>query len=171
MDLLVLPAGPFDGAGLSIELIRLKLLHDAKRVREQISSVADFKRSWNGLDAICLQASGDGPFGKDVLGMFRMTFVGFNFPKGEDKFNMFVRDVDIKSVKIQEFGFNLLPLKVEDGAEDGLAACEITHHGQLGQAAKYIWIAYNCNLLKRQTISGSTDRNQPVRLKSSDHAK
>ena len=108
---------------------------------------------------------------KDVLGMFRMAFVGFNFPKGEDKFIMFVRDVDIKSVKIQEFGFNLLPLKIDEGAEDGLATCEITHHGQLGQAAKYIWIAYNCNLLKRQTISGSTDRNQPVRLKSSDHAK
>jgi hypothetical protein len=108
---------------------------------------------------------------KDVLGMFRMAFVGFNFPKGEDKFTMFVQDVDIKSVKIQEFGFNLLPLKIEGGAEDGLAVCEITHHGQLGQAAKYIWIAYNCNLLKRQINSNPTNTNQPARLKSNNNAK
>jgi hypothetical protein len=142
-----------------------------KELENKFQALPTLKEVGMALMQFAFRLQGTDHLEKDVLGMFRMTFVGFNFPKGEDKFNLFVRDVDIKSVKIQEFGFNLLPLKIEDGAEDGLAACEITHHGQLGQAAKYIWIAYNCNLLKRQINFGSTDKNQPARLKSSNHTR
>jgi hypothetical protein len=109
------------------------------------------------LMQFALKLQGTDELEKDIMGVFCMIFVSFNFLKGEDKFTMFLRDVDIKSVKIQEFGFDLLPLKIEDGFGDGLAVCEIMHHGQLGQAAKYIWIAHNCHLVKTQINSDSAD--------------
>jgi hypothetical protein len=142
-----------------------------KELENKFQALPTLKEVGMALMQFAFKLQGSDHLEKDILGMFRMAFVGFNFPKGEDKFNMFVQDVDIKSVKIQEFGFNLLPLKIEAGAEAGLAVCEIIHHGQLGQAAKYIWIAYNCNLLKRQINTDPTDGSQPARLKSNNHAK
>lgn len=142
-----------------------------KELENKFQALPTLKEVGMALMQFAFKLQGSDHLEKDVLGMFRMMFVSFNFPKGEDKFSMFVQDVDIKSVKIQEFGYNLLPLKIEGGAEDGLAVCEITHHGQLGQAAKYIWIAYNCNLLKRQINTDPTIRNQPIRPKSNSQAK
>jgi hypothetical protein len=92
---------------------------------------------------------------KDYAGVFCMTFVSFSFPAGEEKIKMFVRNIDVKSEKIQEFGFRWLPLTVEEG----LVVCEITHHGQLGQAAKYIWIAKNNYLASHQIPSDSATSN------------
>jgi hypothetical protein len=92
---------------------------------------------------------------KDYTGVFCMTFASFSFPAGKETIKMFVRNVDIKSEKIQEFGFRWLPLTI-DGS---LAVCEITHHGQLGQAAKYLWIAKNNYLASRQIPSDSVASN------------
>jgi len=75
---------------------------------------------------------------KDFAGVFMMTFVSFSFPTGGEKIKMFLRNVDIQDKKILELGFKKLPLTIEDG----LAVCEISDYGQLGQAAKYIWIAW-----------------------------
>jgi hypothetical protein len=83
---------------------------------------------------------------KDYAGIFCMLLVSFSFPTGEEKIKMFVRNVDIQDEKVREFGFKWLPLTIEDG----LAVCEISHHGQLGQAAKYIWIAKNKYMSTRQ---------------------
>jgi hypothetical protein len=141
-----------------------------KELETKFRALPTLKEVGVALMQFAFKLQGTNHLEKDILGMFRMAFVSFNFPKGEDRFNMFVRDVDVKSVKIQEFGFSMLPLKTADGVEDGSAACEITHHGQLGQAAKYIWIAYNRHLLKKQINSDSTDKVRPARLKSGNKA-
>ena len=44
---------------------------------------------------------------------------------------MFVRDVDIESDEIKQFGFKWLPRSVEDGFEKGLAVCEIMNPSHL----------------------------------------
>src|ERR1039457_4831846 len=81
------------------------------------------------LMQFALKLQGTDELEKDIMGVFCMTFVSFD----------------------------LLPLKIEDGVGDGLAVCEITHHAQLGQAAKYILIAHNCHLVKTQINSDSAD--------------
>jgi hypothetical protein len=93
---------------------------------------------------------------KDFEGVFCMDFVSFSFPKGQEKIKMFIRGVEINCDKIQEFGFRWLPL---EKLENGLVFCEITHHGQLGQAVKYIWIAYNNYMSTRQIPSDSAASN------------
>lgn len=93
---------------------------------------------------------------KDYNGIFCMTFVSFSFPTGEEKIQMFVRNVDIKSETIQEFGFRWLPLSPID---DTLAVCEISHQSQLGQAAKYIMAARNSYYGTRQIPSDTAASN------------
>jgi len=141
-----------------------------KDLEKKFAALPTLKEVGLALLQFALKLQGHDQVHQDVLGVHHLDFVSFNFPKGEDKFNLFVRDVDIQSVKIQEYGFSLLPLHIPAGAADGQAVCEVTHAGQLGQAAKYVWIAHNCHLIKRHADAGQNGGAEPDRLKRANLA-
>ena len=85
----------------------------------------------------------------NVDGGFYCGFVGFSFPKGDERIRMHV-NVDIKQLNEQEnLHLKWLPLH----PEQGIQVCEITHAGQLACAASYIENAHDKFLSTRQTTS------------------
>jgi hypothetical protein len=86
---------------------------------------------------------------KDAEGIFRLGFVAFSFPEGDERIRMHV-DVDFKQLEEQEnLHLKWLPLQ----PEQGFHVCEITHAGQLACAASYIENANGKFLSTRQTTS------------------
>jgi hypothetical protein len=85
---------------------------------------------------------------KNASEFFDFGFVCFSFPTGEERITMHV-NVEIKDVDAMDMRW--LPLQ----ADEGFPVCEIRRAGQLGQAVKYIRLAYDKYLTTRQTPSDS----------------
>jgi hypothetical protein len=89
---------------------------------------------------------------KDAGGVFRLDFVAFSFPEGEERIRM---HVNVEIEKINELDMRWLRLE----AEKGFPVCEIKRASQLGQAVRYIELANDKYLTTRQTPSESPWRN------------
>jgi hypothetical protein len=85
---------------------------------------------------------------KNAGGVFNFGFVSFSFPKGEERIRM---HVDVEMEGIDAMDMRWLPLH----ADEAFPVCEIKRAGQLGQAVKYIRLAYDKCLATRQIPSQS----------------
>jgi len=83
---------------------------------------------------------------KDAGGIFRLGYVAFSFPEGDERIRLHV-DVDIKRIDLRDRRWLSLH------AERGVQVCEIKHAGQLACAARYIENANSKYLCTRQTTS------------------
>ncbi len=129
---------------------------DQKELEQEFLKLPNLKHVGMALMQFAFNLQGSKNLFRDVHGVYCMTFVSFEFQNDGEKIILFVRNVDVESEEVREFGYRWLSL---NKAGDDLAVCEIIHEGQLGQAAKYIWIAKNSYMAKRIIKDSTAESN------------